>query len=133
MLNKKFLIRFISFSIFACVIPFSFVAWKYKLFEKDKLSITGWGMIAILILSFFAIYLLNAIKKGMPYSMFTQVVNGIMKVEIPLIMLYMLVISLQNTFELFLQCLTCIIVCEGIAIPLNPLPGWIGSKRKRGK
>lgn len=128
---KKFVIRFILFTLFACILPFTFIAWRYELFAKvDEMSLTGWGIIGILIIAIFCVYVLSAIKKGMPYSMFTQVVNGIMKVELPLIMVYLMLSNIQYTIELFLQCLVCVIVCEAIAIPINPLPKWIKENLK---
>lgn len=128
---KKFVIRFILFTLFACILPFTFIAWRYELFNKvDEVSLTGWGVIGILIIAVFCIYVLNAIKKGMPYSMFTQVVDGILKVEMPLVIFYLMLTSIQSTIELFLQCLICIIVCEAIAIPINPLPKWIKENLK---
>ena len=131
---KQFVIRFIFFTLFACILPFTFIAWRYELFAKvDEISLTGWGIIGILIVAIFCIYVLNAIKKGMPYSMFTQVVNGILKVEMPLVLVYLTLSNIQSTIDLFMQCLICVIVCEAIAIPINPLPKWIKDNLKGDK
>lgn len=128
---KKFVIRFILFTLFACILPFTFIAWRYELFSKvNEMSLTGWGIIGILIIAIFCFYVLNAIKKGMPYSMFTQIVDGIIKVEMPLILVYLLLSNIQSTIDLFLQCIVCIIICEAIAIPINPLPKWIKENLK---
>lgn len=128
---KKFVIRFILFTLFACILPFTFIAWRYELFSKvNEMSLTGWGIIGILIIAIFCFYVLNAIKKGMPYSMFTQIVDGIIKVEMPLILIYLLLSNIQATIDLFLQCMVCIIICEAIAIPINPLPKWIKENLK---
>lgn len=128
---KKFVIRFILFTLFACILPFTFIAWRYELFSKvNEMSLTGWGIIGILIIAIFFFYVLNAIKKGMPYSMFTQIVDGIIKVEMPLILIYLLLSNIQATIDLFLQCMVCIIICEAIAIPINPLPKWIKENLK---
>lgn len=123
--KKVFLIRFFLFVIFGCVLPFVFIAWRYQIFKYDKMSITGWGFIAIVIVFFFILYLLNMLKKGMPYSMFTQCISGFSKVILPLLLLFFIVNGIKDNIDAFIQALLVTILCECVAIPINPLPKYV--------
>jgi len=124
--KKIFITRFVLFTLFACVLPFVFIAYRYSIFTKaDRMSLSGWGLVAVLIIFFFMRYLLHQIKKGLPYSMFTQCLTGLMKVTLPLVILWLIAYALRNSIDVFLQSLIVAIVCETIAIPLNPMPKWV--------
>lgn len=128
MSNKEFIIRFILFAIFACVLPFAFIVYRYGLFRDTTSKLTGFGIIAILIVVIFTIYVLNMLKKAYPYSMGSQCINGFLKVEMPLILLFYWISSIEGNIELFKQAMICVIICEAIAIPINPLPIWAHQK-----
>lgn len=131
MSNKEFITRFVLWAIFACAMPFTFIAWRYDLFTKvSKVSLSGWGIIALIILFFFIKYCLKMLKEGQPYSMFTQLVSGIIKIILPLVVLLVLLNSIKDNIDLCIQSLTCVIVCETIAIPLNPLPKWVEANKE---
>ena len=127
--NKKvFIIRLVLFTIFSCIAPFLFIAFRYDLFRKvSDMSLSGWGLIAILIVFFFAKYVLKMLKLGLPYSMFTQCITGILKVVLPLVILLWCVTAIRNSIDMFIQALGFTIACEIIAIPINPLPKWLES------
>ena len=125
-MKKIFVIRLILFTIFACLLPFVFIAYRYNLFKKvSELSLSGWGLVAIIIVFLFSAYIYKMIKKGLPYSMFTQCLTGVCKIIVPLVCLYLGIEALKNSIDLFSQALLFCIICELIAIPLNPFPKWV--------
>ena len=128
--KKIFLARLILFTIFACVLPFSFIAWRYHIFTTlNSVSLSGWGIIAIVIALVFIVYVARMLKRGMPYSMLTQCIGGLLKVTLPLILLYVVVNAIKNQSEIFLQALLVVIISETIAIPINPFPKWLNDNQ----
>jgi hypothetical protein len=93
------------------------------------MSLSGWGIVGILIVFFFVKYVLKMLKTGLPFSLFTQCISGILKVILPLVCVYMLVEALKGSIDYFAQALAFTIVCEIIAIPINPLPKWLADTR----
>lgn len=129
--NKKlFLIRLIAFILLGCVAPILFIGFRFKLFGKvSEFSLSGWGLIGIIIAFLFVIYVSKMIRNAMPYSMITQIIQGLLKVILPLFLLYLLINSLKNSLDAFSQSLLFTIICEFIAIPINPLPKWVGEHK----
>lgn len=128
--KKIFLARLILFTIFACVLPFSFIAWRYHIFTTlNSISLSGWGIIAIVIALVFIVYVARMLKRGMPYSMLTQCIGGLLKVTLPLVLLYVVVNAIKNQSEIFLQALLVVIISETIAIPINPFPKWLNDNQ----
>ena len=130
--KKIFIIRVVLWSLFSCVIPVAFIGWRYNLFSKiGKIQLTGWGLIAIIIIIVFVYVLMKYIKAGfVEWSMTKQIVNGIIKVLIPLGTLLALCIGLRSSIDIFIQALTCVLLSEAIAIPINPFPEWVWKKSK---
>ena len=67
--KQFFALRAIVWTIFAAVLPFSFIAWRYDIFKKgSELQLSGWGIIAVIIVAVFAIILIRyvflALKPG---------------------------------------------------------------------
>ena len=132
-MNKKiFLVRILLWSLFSCVIPVGFIAWRYDLFDKvGKVQLSGWGLIAIIIIFAFLYVLTKYIRAGfVEWSMTKQIVDGVVKVLIPLGALLALCISLRNSLDIFIQALSCVLLSEVIAIPINPFPQWVWEKSK---
>ena len=125
MTKKEFWTRFGLFTLFACIVPFGFIAWRFDLFTKvSKISVGGWGILAIIIAFVFVIYVLKMLKKGMPYSMTTQCINGMLKVVAPLLCLLFVLLAIRTNIDLFIQALYIVIGSEIVAVPLNPFPKW---------
>ena len=125
--------RFVSWAMFACVLPFTFIVWRFKLFGKiSSLQIGGWGIIAILIVAIFVFSIIRYIKlafKGR-YSLTGQILSGVCKIILPLVVFMIMLTALRNSIDLMLQALGCVIACEVIALPLNPLPKWAYDMQK---
>lgn len=125
--------RFAAWALLACVLPFTFIAYRFQLFKTvSKVQIGGWGIFAIIILAVFAIGVFRYIKLALKtkYSFWIQCINGICKIVIPLLALYIILYNIRNNLDLFLQALGCVILCEGAAIPFNPMPKWVYEKQK---
>lgn len=129
--KKIFIARVILFTIFACVLPFIYISLRYELFTKvSKVQVGGWGCIAIIMVLIFVFYVAKMVKKGIPYSMVTQCITGFCKVIVPLLMLYVFVYNIKESADLFLNVLLITIVCEAIAVPINPFPKWLEDHKK---
>lgn len=135
--RKVFWIRLALYILFGGLAPGAFLIWRFDLFsEISSLSIGGWGIVCILFVGLFFLKLLKAVKEGLPYSFGTQCINGICKVVLPLLIALLILYAVQNCVAELMQFLGVVIVCEIIAIPLNPLPKWAhdnGIKEEEGK
>ena len=125
MSKKQFWARLVIYIIFGAVIPFVFLMWRFQLFSKvSSISIGGWGIVAIIFVAVFAIKLMVAIRKGLPFSMLTQVLDGVCKVIIPLIIGAVIVSMMEDLHKQIFQFLMVVIICETVAIVANPLKQW---------
>lgn len=128
-----FWIRVALWSIFACILPFAFIAWRFELFYPvSKVHIGGWGILAIVIVAVFIFSVVRYVRiaEGEKYSFAVQCLNGFCKVILPLLTLLVVLYSIRNNLNLFIQALGAVIICEAAAIPLNPLPKWAYDKQK---
>ncbi len=123
-----FLIRVILFMLFACILPFAFIAWRFGLFSQSQgsgVALSGWGVIGIIIVLVFVIYTLKMLRMGQPYSLFTQILSGLIKVILPLVICLLVLKAMRNNIDSMIQALICAIICEMVAIVVNPLPKWV--------
>lgn len=128
-----FWIRFALWSLCACVIPFLFIVYRFQLFQTiSKIQIGGWGMIAIIIVAVFAFSIIRYVKMALSakYSLAVQILNGICKIIIPLVVVMVIIYNIKSNIDLFIQVLGVVIISEMVAIPLNPLPKWAYEQQK---
>lgn len=126
-----FATRALAWAIFAMVLPFTFIAYRYGIFRSNNtIAISGWGFIGIVIVVVFAITLFNYIRKGLEEGMLKQCIMGIVIVIIPLTAILLLVKGIASDIELFEKALGVTIACELVAIPVNPFPEWLEKRRK---
>lgn len=119
--------RLVLFLIFGLILPIAFIIWRFDLFRAiSNIRIGGWGIIVVIFVGIFAIGVVKYIKLalGAKYTLFGQCLSGLIKVVLPLMLLYALLKSIQSSLEYALQTVGCVILCEIIAIPVNPLPKW---------
>jgi hypothetical protein len=130
--KKIFALRVFLWSLFSCIIPVCFIGWRYSLFSKvGKIQLSGWGLIAIIIVFVFVYVLTKYIRAGfVEWSMLKQVIDGVIKIVIPLGALLAICLGLRNSLDCFIQSLSCVILSEVVAIPLNPFPEWVWNKSK---
>ena len=124
MSKKQFWSRFILYCLFGGILPFLFLMWRFELFSKvSKLSIGGWGIVAIIFISIFIIKLIGQLKKLLePYP--AQIFNGISSVILPLVIAAFCTYYMKDMMTEMFQFLCVVIVCELTAIFLNPFPQW---------
>lgn len=134
--RKIFIARAIGFFAFGAGLPFAFIAWRYGLFTAKsgvQMSLGGWGIVAVAIVGIILIYMLRQVGKALPHSMLTQCMSGFVKVIVPLGLILIILNGVKDSLDYFIQALTAIIICEAIAIPMNPFPSLIEEKRKEEK
>lgn len=128
-----FWIRFAFWTIFAAIIPFLFIALRFKLFKAmSEYQLSGWGIFGIIILVVFVFTILRYVRIALSakYTLVGQCLEGFTRVIIPLLILLLVVNSMRNNVDVFIKALSCVIICEAIAIPINPLPKWVYEKQK---
>lgn len=131
--KKIFIARVIGFCLFGCILPFIFIAWRYDIFRvhneiSPRVSLTGWGFVAVLIVFFFIRYCMGVLKRAIPFSLTYQIINGFIKVLMPLILFYIVITAIANSIDLFKQALLITIICEAVAIVINPFPKFMHDK-----
>ena len=125
--------RFVSWCLAAVVLPFLFVAFRYDLFKKvNQISIGLPELFVLGIGTAFFFSVLKYIKSGLKgrYSFVSQCINGLLKITLPLVVFFTLMNVLKDNVDYFIQSLGCVILCETIAIPLNPMPKWASDMQK---
>lgn len=128
-----FFVRFFFWVLFALVLPILFIGFRFQLFSKQtEIVLSGWGIIAVVILLAFVIGLLRYIRLGLKkkHNLFLQCLNGFLKIIVPLIGMFVILYNMKNNLDYFLQALGCLIICEVIAIPINPMPAWVYESQK---
>lgn len=129
--KSVFAIRAITWFVFAAVLPFLFIAFRYGIFKSTgTIALSGWGIIAVVIVAAVLIGLLGYLKQGMREGMLKQCIMGFVKIIIPLLMVMIIVNGIKTNIDLFLKAIGVTIACEAIAIPLNPFPAWLEERRK---
>ena len=128
--KKIFITRAIVWALFSCVIPVIFIGYRFDLFKKaGSLQISGWGIIIIIIVAVFLYALAKYIRAGFgQWSYVKQIVSGIIKIVIPLATVLAIAISIRDNLDVFIQALSCVLISEVIAIPINPFPEWVAKK-----
>lgn len=128
------IIRAIAFILFSAVVPILIINQKFKLFSATDKKFTGWGLIVILIVFLATNYILKMLVDiiNSPYA--KQLVSGIRKVLLPLLILILIVGSIDKYSKEVMWVLRGIIVSELLAILVNPFPYLArNSKDKRFK
>lgn len=124
---KKFIIRMTLFLLFSLVAPCIYLIVRFNLFQADnRLKI---GIAEIIVIGIFLSVLVVLIKYYLDglktkYSMVKQILQGVIKLILPLCLFLAIIIFLQNNIDIIKQALYVIIPCEFVAIIVNPLPKW---------
>ena len=134
--KTTFISRLTSWIILAGVIPFVLIAYRFELFKKvNQMSISGWGIIAVIILAGVVLTVVKYVKLALnaKYTLIGQILNGVCKVIIPLVAVYTIAYSVKDNIQSFLDVMGLVILCEAVAIPLNPLPEWAYNMQKEAR
>lgn len=134
-----FWIRMVGWLATACVAPIVTFSVKFGLFNKAEptldtlgnviepasMSLNGWGIIACIIIGVTASSILKEIIAAYPrYSLAKQCLTGFKKIVLPLVIGFFICTFLDGAIHHIMFCLGTLILCQAIAIPLNPLPKW---------
>lgn len=132
MSKKLLIVRLILFITFAVLIPVIFIGVKYGIFKNPSaLSFSGVGVLAVIIVLGFSFFMVNQLKKAMPYSMVTQIITGTLTVIVPLVCFYCLLNAIRGSIDIFLECLLVTIISEFVAIIVNPFPQLMQSNENK--
>ena len=125
-----FMSRAVAWFIFAGVLPFLFIAFRYGIFKSSgAIALNGWGIIGIVILGAVIITLFKYLREGMEEGLMKQCVLGFCKVILPLLAVLLIVEGIKSNIDLFEKALAVTISCELVAIPINPFPEWLEKRR----
>ena len=125
--------RFVSWTLFSLILPATFIIWRFDLFKKiSKIQLGGWSIFLIILAAAFVFTIIKYIHLAFKghYSFIGQCLSGFCKIVLPLLIVLLIVYSVQNTIEMLIQVLSCVTLCEAIAIPINPLPKWAYDMQK---
>ena len=128
-----FWLRFVFWSLFACILPFLFIAWRYERFGKvGQFQLSGWGIIGIIIVFVFALTVIKYIKLALSarYTLIGQILGGFCKIILPLLTVLAILKSIKDNIDVAMTVLSVVTVCQAVAIPLNPLPKWAYEMQK---
>lgn len=128
MSTKQFAIRMILFTLFGLVLPLGFIIYRYDLFKTPRSTLTGFGLLAVIIAFAFLSHVLKMYRKANEHTLAAQIIRGYSKVIVPLVLLLYLVMKMSANIDYFIQALECLIISELIAIPIDPLPMWAYQK-----
>lgn len=124
--RKIFWMRFVSWALFAAILPFIFILFRFNIFHREPVVALGfWGTFALGIILAFIVSVLRYVCKAMPFSMAAQCIGGFGKVVLPLLILLFVAIYIRDKLDVFIQALSVVVVCEAVAVPINPMPKWI--------
>ena len=125
MSKKAFWIRLSFYILFGGIFPIVFIALRFNLFHRvSALSLSGWKLIFLIFIAIFYTKLLKQVQSGLPFSYTTQIISGLAKVIVPLIIAVFALEAAQDYLGRLIEFLICCIVCESCAILVNPLPQW---------
>lgn len=128
--------------LIGCVVPIVVFAIKFGLFtvepsadsmgnpiETTNISISGWGIIACLIVGKYLTYIVKEIADAYSgYSFAKQCWQGVVH-TLPLAIAYAICYFLSGVVSQIMFCLAILTICKLISYPINPLPKWKYEKK----
>lgn len=129
--RKKFWVELVLWLIFAYVVPAGYLIYRYQIFQSiSKVNLSG-GAILLGILTFCVLIVVfkYVVLKG-PYARWKYVLKGFVFVILPLSFALFVLIMARDTLNRLIEVLGCIILCESIALFINPLPDYANEKTK---
>lgn len=141
-----FWLRMFGWLLTGCGAPITTFAVKFGLFTKtgyeivyDELgnptsitttALNGWGIVSCMLVGFTIIQILKEVVSAYTgYSLTKQILDGILHKIIPLLIAFFICYFISGVVQQMMVCLGVVIVCQIVAIPLNPLPKWKYEKK----
>ena len=128
--KKIFVAKAAAFVVFGAVLPIIFILWRYGIFENGPHSLGGVGLIVGLVAIICVGYVIREVRETLPYSYFTQILTGLIKVVLPLLAVYFALNAIKDSVDLLAQSVLATALCECVAVAVNPFPQW---KHDHGK
>lgn len=131
--TATFWVRFSAWVVFAAMAPLAFMMWRFNLFNKESHAfLGGWGLFVVIFAAIFLIVLIAYFRRIMmiKHVFISSCISGVCKVIIPLVALLVICYVVRNELDYLIQVLSCTILCELVAIPLNPFPEYIAELQK---
>lgn len=123
--------RFVGWVIFFIGVPIGFMAWRFELFSKvSQIKISGWGLVAIILVAVFLVSLLRYLTKSKEYSYLKQVLKGLMFPVIPLLAVWYMLNYFEDSIVQLEQFIGVLAISEAVAVIVNPMPKWVSEKTK---
>ena len=125
--KKVFLLRMVLFLIFSVGIPFTYLTIKYDLFKPTtSIQVGFWGVFAFALLCVVVFVMIRSyiIAMKTKYSYLKQILEGFIKVVLPIIFVIVACKYLENNMKMVVEAMYIILPCEIVAILINPLPKW---------
>lgn len=139
-LKTIFWLRMLGWLTTSCILPIVTVALKFGLFRSapkittdalgnivhvNSYALNGWGILSCFLVGYTITQIMREILKSyVGYSLTKQVLEGILKTVIPLVIAYGVCYFLNGVIEQIMFCLLILMITRLVAIPLNPLPKW---------
>ena len=119
--------RLILYCLFSMIAPCAYLIIRFNLFTTEKkVKIGFWGVVMIAIVFIVSALMMKFYLAGLKtkFSYFKQIVEGLIKFIMPLVILLLIFILIGNNIALLKEALFVIIPCETIAVFINPFPKW---------
>jgi hypothetical protein len=129
-----FTIRLILFVLIGIVGPLAIIYSQYQMFSPrvpDSIKIHGWGIVALLVLAFGTYYVIGSLAKAFSNYFIRQIMAGLSKIIVPILLAYLLVNAVAANVDKIKIILLGSLLCEIIALPLNPIPPLIYKREER--
>ena len=128
--KAEFWIRFVLWIAFAIVAPVAYIAIAYGLFAPQEanssgsIALSGWGVTALIFVAIMILFVINSVKKSLPYaSMARQCLDGIFFL-VPLLVVILILHVVKGNIDQFENFLIFTFFAELIAVPINPMRKW---------
>lgn len=129
---KVFIARLTGYVMFGLVFPFSFLVWRFGLFQQtSKLNIGGWGIVAIIFAAVFFAKLLKQAGDCVESVLVKQIFQAIGRVFIPLLAVTLCLYAVGDFWKELINFFIILTICEPVAYVLNPFPEYIKEKDEK--
>lgn len=120
-----FTLRLIGFILIGIIGPLLIIYSQYQMFSPrvpNSIKIHGWGIVAAIVLFGGLYYIISSLAQAFSNYAVRQIMSGISKIIVPLLIAYLLAGTIAANIDKIRIILLGSLICQAIAIPLNPIP-----------
>lgn len=124
--KKTFIARLIAYITIGLLLPCGGIAGICVMDGVDftSSSLGLWALLIIVVAGLFITSTLKWVYKGIKFSLFKQVIGGVLRIILPLTLVLFGAMAIKENIETLIKILSVVIGCEAVAIAINPLPEW---------